>query len=208
VGDIKTKGSPMPSDLEIILEKIRALEYELIQEIQKKEEEFYYKISRTKVFFEKEVRKQHKLLLKKLRYYLKEAAIFNILTAPVIWACLIPAILMDLTLSVYQAICFPVYGIPKVVRADYIIMDRRYLSYLNIIEKFNCMYCGYFNGLIAYAQEISARTEQYWCPIKHARKMKFIHNRYKKFLDYGDVKSYRENIETVRRDFKDLNKGD
>jgi hypothetical protein len=197
----------MQSNLEIILEKIRTLEHELIQEIQSKEEEFYYEIRRTKVLFEKEVRKQHRLLLKKLRHYIKDAAILNILTAPIIWACLFPAVLMDLTLSIYQAICFPVYGIPKVRRADYIIMDRRYLSYLNIIEKFNCMYCGYFNGLIAYAQEITARTEQYWCPIKHARKMKFIHNRYKNFFDYGDVKSYRGNIETLRRDFKDLTKG-
>ena len=198
----------MQDKLEVILEKIRGLEHELIQEIQKKEEEFYYEIRRTKVFFEKEVRKQHRLLIKKLRYYLKEAALFNILTAPIIWALLIPAVLMDLFISIYQAICFPVYGIPKVRRQEYIILDRRYLSYLNIIEKFNCLYCGYFNGVIAYVQEISARTEQYWCPIKHARKMKYIHNRYKNFFDYGDAKSYRGNIETLRREFKDLTKKD
>jgi hypothetical protein len=199
---------PMQDKIEVILEKIRGLEHELIQEIQKKEEEFYYEIRRTKVIFAKEVRKQHRLLVKTIRYYLKEAAFLNILTAPIIWALLIPAILMDLSISIYQAICFPVYGIPKVRRQEYIILDRRYLSYLNIIEKFNCVYCGYFNGVIAYVQEISARTEQYWCPIKHARKMKYIHNRYKNFFDYGDAKSYRGNIETLRRDFEDLTKKD
>jgi hypothetical protein len=196
----------MEDKLEVILEKIRSLEHEWIEEIQKKEREFYYEIRRSKVFFEKGVRKQHRLLLKKLRYYLREAALLNILSAPIIWALLIPVILMDLFISVYQAICFPIYGIPKVRRQEYIVMDRRYLSYLNIIEKFNCLYCGYFNGVIAYVQEISARTEQYWCPIKHARKLKYIHSRYKNFFDYGDAKSYRENIETLRRDFEDLKK--
>lgn len=44
------------------------------------------------------------------------------------------------------------------------------LSYLNAIEKLNCVYCGYGNGVIAYGREIIARTEQFWCPIKHASK--------------------------------------
>ena len=92
----------MEDKLEVILEKIRALEHEWIEEIQKKEQEFYYEIRRTKVFFERGVRKQHRLLLKKLRYYLKDAALLNILTAPIIWALLIPAILMDLFISIFH----------------------------------------------------------------------------------------------------------
>ncbi|MBT5764073.1 MAG: hypothetical protein HOI59_09435, partial [Nitrospina sp.] len=78
------------------------------------------------------------------------------------------------------------------------------LSYLNGLEKMNCVYCGYFNGLIGYVQEIAARTEQYWCPIKHARKIRFVHGRYSKFFSYGDGESYRKNIESVRREFDDL----
>ena len=30
-----------------------------------------------------------------------------------------------------------------------------------ISEKFNCVYCGYFTGVISYAQEIAGKTEQY-----------------------------------------------
>ncbi len=79
-----------------------------------------------------------------------------------------------------------------------------YLNYLNIVEKINRAYCSYVNGMIAYAQEIAARTEQFWCPIKHARHIKNLHSRYQKFFSYGDAESYRAQIEVTRRDFKDL----
>ena len=72
------------------------------------------------------------------------------------------------------------------------------------LERLNCVYCGYVNGLIAYIQEIAARSEQYFCPIKHARTIGDIHSRYKNFLEYGDAEEYRKNIEKVRRDFDDL----
>jgi hypothetical protein len=108
--------------------------------------------------------------------------------------------------EIYQFICFPIYGIPKVRRKDYIVMDRHRLRYLNSMEHFNCVYCGYVNGLLAYVQEIAGRTEQYWCPIKHAMSLKARHSRYQHFLDYGDAEQYRKRIEEVRRDFNDLKK--
>ena len=88
----------------------------------------------------------------------------------------------------YQAVCFPVYGIPKVARKDYLIFDRRYLAYLNGLEKFNCAYCSYANGLIGYVREIASRTEAYWCPIKHARRVVNAHPRYSSFADFGDAR--------------------
>jgi hypothetical protein len=109
-----------------------------------------------------------------------------------------------LVLTIYQAVCFPIYGIPKARRADFILLDRRRLAYLNLIEKLNCEYCSYANGIFAYATEVAARTEQYWCPIKHALRMKGVHSRYQNFFDYGDAEGYRTRIEQVRRDFKDL----
>jgi hypothetical protein len=78
------------------------------------------------------------------------------------------------------------------------------LAYLNPIEKLNCLYCAYANGVFAYTTEIAARTEQYWCPIKHALRMKGVHSRYQHFFDYGDAEGYRRGIEQVRRDFADL----
>lgn len=194
----------MTNQIESLVGRIKELESELVLELQKKEKEFYYVVIRKKVRFEREVRKRHKTLAQTIRRYLADASLLNILTAPVIWFCLIPGAFLDLTITVYQTICFPVYGIPKVQRSEYIVIDRQHLSYLNGIEKFNCVYCGYFNGLAAYIQEVTGRTEQYWCPIKHARKLKAIHNRYRNFLDFGDAEGYREKVETVRRDFNDL----
>lgn len=194
----------MSDKLNEILQGIQKLEQQWTLELEKGEEEFFYKIQRKRVRFEKEVKAQHRLLLQRIRQYIKEAEILNILTAPVIWSILFPAVFMDMVISFYQSVCFPVYGIPKVKRGDYIVIDRHYLSYLNGIEKINCAYCGYVNGLIGYVQEIAGRTEQYWCPIKHARKTRTMHKRYSKFLSYGDAKSYRESIEKIRREFDDL----
>ena len=44
-----------------------------------------------------------------------------------------------------------------------------------------------------------ARTEQYFCPIKHARKLLGTHQRYARFLDYGAAEHYQEKLETYRR---------
>ncbi|MCK4618404.1 MAG: hypothetical protein KAT52_00520 [Desulfobacterales bacterium] len=197
----------MENKLQLLMEKIKKLEKELAEEIQKQEEIFFYKIRGRKVFFEKNVKKKHKAIVKTVSRYLSDAELLNILTAPVIWFCIFPALFMDLVVTFYQAMCFRVYGIPRVKRNKYIVIDRHSLSYLNGIEKLNCAYCGYVNGLIAYVQEVAARTEQYWCPIKHARRTALIHSRYGKFFEYGDGDGYRNKIEEVRRDFDDIREG-
>jgi hypothetical protein len=194
----------MNSRIDEILLKLKRLEAELIAEVHAKEVEFRYEIRQRSIHFDAEVTARHRQLAKKLDHYLRDAKWLSIITAPVIWSCSIPILLLDLWATVYQFVCFPIYGIPKVRRADYIVMDRRKLAYLNGIEKLNCFYCEYVNGLIAYAQEIAGRTEQYWCPIKHALRLKTMHNRYPLFLDYGDAEAYRKRIEQVRRDFEDL----
>ena len=190
-----------------LIEQIKGLEKELRQELHRKQEEFFYTVDRNKVRFEEQTRKQHLKLKKKLRHFLLESPILHFLTAPVIWSVLFPAVLLDAFVTVYQFVCFPVYGIPKVKRGRFIIIDRQELSYLNAIEKVNCVYCAYFNGLLAYIQEIAARTEQYWCPIKHARRMSYTHSRYTYFFDYGDGEGYREKLEEMRRNFEDLQNG-
>jgi hypothetical protein len=126
----------------------------------------------------------------------------QIVTAPFIYLCFIPTIAMDLVITLYQKVCFPLYGIPQVTRSEYVIIDRHKLKYLNLSKKINCVYCGYFTGVIAYAQEVAGRTEQYWCPVKHAAKLKNAHTRYKNFFDYGDAKGYREGFINIRRKYK------
>ena len=121
------------------------------------------------------------------------------LVSPVIYAGIVPPLLLDLFVSVYQAVCFPVYGIAKIKRADYFVFDRHHLAYLNALEKLNCAYCSYTNGLIAYAREIIARTEQYWCPIKHARRVIGSHARYALFDDYGEAENYQVRLTELRK---------
>lgn len=126
------------------------------------------------------------------------------LTAPVLYACAVPFFLLDVFSSFYQAVCFPVYGIPKVRRQGHFVYDRARLPYLNLLERLNCYYCSYANGVVAYVAEITARTEQHWCPIQHAHQPRSPHSRYGRFLGFGDVTAYREHVEEVRRDFRDL----
>jgi hypothetical protein len=127
-----------------------------------------------------------------------------IVSSPLIYGCAIPFLWLDLAVMIYQAVCFPIYGIPKVRRRDYLIYDRGHLAYLNTIEKIGCVYCSYANGLLAMISEIAARTEQHFCPIKHARRLAKEHSRYSKFLPYGDAKAYRTQSDTVAQDYQDL----
>jgi hypothetical protein len=65
------------------------------------------------------------------------------------------------------------------------------------------MYCGYANGVFAYVREVAARTEQYWCPIRHARRMQSPHPHYREFVDYGDAEGYRRRLIPLREELAD-----
>jgi len=138
------------------------------------------------------------------RFEQLRSLVLVVLTAPVIYAVTIPLVLLDLLLVVYQAICFSVYGIPKVKRSKYLIHDRRHLKYLSPIERLNCEYCAYANGLAGYFTEIAGRTEQYWCPIKHAQRVISPHSRYGRFVEFGDANAFRRYSNELRRDFVDV----
>ena len=98
--------------------------------------------------------------------------------------------------------CFRLYRLPPVRRADYVVIDRHHLHYLNIMQKLNCVYCGYVNGLIAWARELASVTEQYWCPIKHARKVRGSHARYAQFLDYGNAEAVDVRVVDLREELR------
>ncbi len=139
-----------------------------------------------------------------LLWYVLRARWAVVLSSPLLYLCVMPFLFLDLFASLYQAVCFPIYGIPKVLRRDYIVFDRVKLRYLNALERVNCLYCSYANGVAPYVAEIAARTEQHWCPIQHERHPKVPHSRYPYFLNYGDGSGYAERSEEVRRDFRDL----
>lgn len=188
----------MKSRISELLEEIREREEELEDAIKTHEVEFLYRLEGTKIKFEQVVEEAHRKLKVGIFQWLRKSNPVNILSAPVIYAMIFPFMLLDLTISIYQLICFSLYNIQKVDRKKYIVIDRQNLSYLNSIEKLNCMYCGYVNGLISYSCEIVARTEQYWCPIKHAKKVLGSHRRYAYFSDFGDPIDYHKHLLKMR----------
>src|SRR5258708_15800477 len=119
-----------------------------------------------------------------------------------VYSLVVPIALLDLWVSAYQRVCFPIYGIDRVKRSAYVVIDRHHLAYLNGIEKANCVFCGYANGVLAYVREVAARTEQYWCPIRHAKRVRAPHVLYRNFVDFGDAEGYRRRLPVLRADLK------
>jgi hypothetical protein len=188
--------------LDDVLRQLRATQRELDHEIDRLltegREQFRYNVERGRVVFERGMRSQQR---KGLLRYLRETPIAFILSAPLIYGMFIPLVLLDLSLTIFQHVCFRIYGIPRVRRGDYLIIDRYHLGYLNAIERVNCVYCGYSNQLIEYAREVGGRTEQFWCPIKHARRTLDPHRRTGRFVDYGDAAGYGTRLEPLRKDW-------
>jgi hypothetical protein len=182
----------MDSGIAVLTEKIKALEIELEAELAKQSAGLRIGLEKGEARFKEEILRRHRELKVGLAGYIFKAPPLVILTAPVIYSLIIPFVLLDLFVVVYQAICFPVYGIEKVRRGDYFVFDRQYLAYLNLVEKLNCAFCTYGNGVIAFVREVSSRTEQHWCPIKHARRLIGAHALYAGFADYGDAEAFRK----------------
>jgi hypothetical protein len=181
-----------------ILAQMAALDDELRDAVHEQESRMFFQIKGKRVEFERTVKEAHVKLKTGMMRWLVTNRPQNLLTGPIIYAIIVPLLMLDLFVSVYQWSCFPIYGITKVRRGDYIVFDRHHLGYLNAIERFHCTYCEYANGLIGYLREIIARTEQYFCPIKHARKILGTHGRYNRFLDYGEADAYQARLEEFR----------
>ena len=148
------------------------------------------------------LRAGHKALRTRPWPYLLGARPAHLLTAPVIYGLIVPLALLDLALTVFQQVCFRAWGIARVRRGAFFVFDRRRLGYLNVIEKLNCDYCAYANGLLAYAREIAGRTEQYWCPVRHAARVNAPHRQYRHFVPYGDAEAYRRELPILRRNLQ------
>ena len=181
-----------------LLSQITALEDELRTALREQETHLFYQLKGKRVEFEGTIRATHRKLRMSIFRWITRDRPQNLLTGPFIYGLGIPLVFLDLCVTLYQAVCFPIYRITKVKRGDYIANDRRQLEYLNWFERFHCTYCGYANGLIAYTAEISARTEQYFCPIKHARRVFGTHSRYERFLGYGEADDYHAKLEEFR----------
>ena len=101
--------------------------------------------------------------------------------------------MVDILAEIYHQIGFRLCHMPLIDRSKYIRIDRHRLEHLNIIDKVGCAYCGYANGLVMYLSEIAARTELYWCAIKHQKEAEFMQQEHQQeFLEYGDEEGFRE----------------
>lgn len=181
-----------------ILAQMASLEDDLRTAVTEQEGKMIVQIKGKRVEFEQSVRAAHRKLKKNFFRWLVTNRPQNLITGPIIYGMILPLLMLDLCVSFYQFTCFPIYGVTKVRRSDYIVFDRQHLDYLNFIEKFHCTYCAYGSGLMGYMAEILARTEQYFCPIKHAHKILGTHSHYNRFLDYGDAADYEARLEEFR----------
>jgi hypothetical protein len=192
----------MTQRMQDLASEIVRLQTELDREIEARRKNLGWHLKERFVEFEEGIVMEHRRRRTTIRSFLGTSTIRAAITAPINYSLLIPIVLLDGWASAYQAICFRAYRIPRVKRAPYIAFDRRHLSYLNWIEALNCLYCGYANGVIAYVREIGSRTEQYWCPIKHALKITDPHQRYYEFLEFGDAGGYRARLEEFREQLR------
>jgi len=182
-----------------ILQQIHELNEELRERLREQQEKTFYQLKGKRIEFEEAIKASHKRLKTNFFVYLAQSQWRHLLSAPFIYGMVIPMLILDAGLFLYQQTCFRLYKIRLVKRSDYIAFDHQHLRYLNTIEKINCIYCSYGNGLFAYAREIGSLTEQYWCPIKHAKKVVGSHDRYPGFLEYGDAEDYQNKIRAFRK---------
>jgi len=180
----------MDSKIKKILVRIDELNDSLKKEHIRLSKKYGFYVQKKKVIFFEKIRKQNKRFRMPAWKYAFPKSLRHLISIPFIYSMIIPAVILDVFISIYQLAAFPLYGIPRVKRSEYIVYDRRFLDYLNVIQKVHCIYCTYVNGLFAYAVEIGARTERYWCPIKAASKPKSYHGWYKDFADYGDPEDW------------------
>jgi len=188
----------MNRSIKELIDQMEVLEEKLKAEIEAHENTISYEIQEGYIKFEESVLKKQRENMKGIFQFFSEIPLSHLLTSPLVYAMVLPALILDVMLFVYQNVIFRIYGFEFVRRGDYIIFDRRYLRYLNSIEKLNCMFCSYFNGLMHYSAEIAAKTELYFCPIKHAKKIYYRHRYYREFLEFGDGENYQEKLKEIR----------
>ena len=183
-----------------MIEEIETMKEKLGEEISRQEAYVNYEIRNGYIKFEKEMFDSQKQNMMHLWDWFREIPLLQLLSAPVVYMMIVPAMALDIMLFIYHHVVSRVFKIEFRKRSEYVIFDRQYLGYLNVVEKINCLYCAYFNGLMQYASSIAARTEFYFCPIKHAKKIAYNHEFYHTFLPYGEGDDYQKSLKELRKD--------
>jgi len=197
---------PMENEIDALVLRLVRLEDELERKFEAQRTKFQYRLEEGRAVFEDGVVRQHRQIKTGILSFLRHSPLATLIVAPAVYGLIVPLVLLDLGVTIFQLVCFTAWGIARIKRSDYVILDRHRLAYLNGIEKLNCVYCGYANGVIAYAREAASRSEQYWCPIKHALRVRSPHPRYRGIVDYGDAEGFRAQLDRLRDEVRKAQK--
>ena len=184
------KNNESDSRIKRIIEKIDSLNESLRVEYARLSGKYGFSVRKRTVVFIERFNERNKTFRIPAWKYVVPKNIRHVMSIPFIYMMIVPSVLLDLFISLYNITALPLYHIPKVKRKEHFIYDRQFLSYLNVIQKVNCVYCSYVNGLFSFSSEIAARTERYWCPVKAAHRPKTYHYWYKDFADYGNPEEW------------------
>jgi hypothetical protein len=192
----------MEQEIDDLVRRLVRLEDELERKLEAQRTRFRYRMERGRAVFEEGALRRQRAFRTGVLAFLRRSPLAALVVAPAVYGLIVPLVLLDIGVALFVLICFPAWGMERIRRSDYVIVDRHRLAYLNGIEKLNCAYCGYANGVIAYAREAASRTEQYWCPIKHALRVRTPHARYRNFVEYGDAEGFRARLEALREEVR------
>ena len=177
-----------------------AYEYEKFSMYLREKYEFSFKWGKPQ--FSKRATQYHKKFKTPLYRYIIPKSYRHVLSMPFIYAMIFPVVILDIFLFIYQQTAMRLYGIPLIKRSEYVVFDRKHLAYLNLIQKGNCIYCSYVNGIFQYAVEIAGRTEKYWCPIKVAQKKSWSHRWEEYFADFWDPEEFKNQFNSNKEFLK------
>ena len=118
----------MATRLDDLLAHIARLERDVEDELAQARQRWRYRIEAGRVRFEHDVWLAHKRIKQSIPRFIKESSPRNLVTAPFIYSLLVPIALLDVWITLYQWVCFPIYGIARVRRSTYIATDRHHLG--------------------------------------------------------------------------------
>ena len=85
----------MNDKLDSLLNQMREPEKEMTRELRRKETEFFYEVREKKVRFTEEALIRQRKLSKRLHRFLLDSPFLVLVTAPVIWFCVLPIAALD-----------------------------------------------------------------------------------------------------------------
>ena len=91
-----------------LLDSIHELEQNLAVEMHKQRDELLYEFNKGRVVFNREIKERNQALKIGIGKYLMNARWLVILTAPIIYSLILPFVVLDIFVTIYQTICFPV----------------------------------------------------------------------------------------------------